>query len=99
MARAAASVYDLATMLIALGHLGGDTRPWLTDTHAGVRGCAALAPGLAGDELAHYVLLELAQSPRAFGESFGDMAPPPQFQFTPYRDLLTSAQPRRDQGR
>ncbi|MFF8532333.1 hypothetical protein ACF07B_10295 [Streptomyces sp. NPDC015532] len=91
MARAAASPYDLATILIAIGHLGGDTRPWLSDPHAGVRGCAALAPGLTGDDVAERVRLELAGSPRAFGESFGDMAPPLQFQFAPYQDLLTPA--------
>ncbi|MER5897989.1 hypothetical protein [Streptomyces sp. NPDC001876] len=90
VAGAAESAYDLATILIAIGHLGGDTRPWLTDPHAGVRGCAALAPGLAGDDKADRVLLELARSPREFGESFGYMAPPLQFQFQPYQDLLVS---------
>lgn len=89
MARAAESSYDLATTLIAIDHLGGDTRPWLTHPHAGVRGCAALAPGLTGDDVAERVLRGLAGSPRAFGESFGDVAPPLQFQFRPYRDLLT----------
>lgn len=56
MARAADSSYDLATILIAIGHLGGDTRPWLTDPHAGVRSCAALAPDLADDATASQVL-------------------------------------------
>jgi hypothetical protein len=37
------------------------------------------------------VLLGPAQSPRAFGKSFGDMAPPLQFQAEPYQDLLTPA--------
>jgi hypothetical protein len=91
MARAAESSYDLATILIAIGHLDGDTRPWLTDPHAGVRGCAALAPGLTGDDTAERVRLGLAGSPRAFGDSFGDMAPPLQFQSRPYQDLLTPA--------
>ncbi|WP_392958613.1 hypothetical protein [Streptomyces sp. LN245] len=91
MARAAESSYDLATILIAIGHLDGDTRPWLTDPHAGVRVCAALAPGLTGDDTAERVRLGLAGSPRAFVESFGDMAPPLQFQFRPYQDLLTPA--------
>ncbi|WP_158997545.1 hypothetical protein [Streptomyces aureus] len=90
VADAAQSAHDLATILIAIGHLGGDTRPWLTDPNAGVRGCAALAPDLAGDDTAERVLLELARSPREFGESFGDMAPPLQFQFKPYQDLLAS---------
>jgi hypothetical protein len=35
--------------------------------------------------------MELARSPGAFGESFGDMAPPLQFQSKPYEDLLMSA--------
>ncbi|MET7574759.1 hypothetical protein ABZT04_40755 [Streptomyces sp. NPDC005492] len=88
MARAADSSYDLATILIAVGHLGGDTRPWLTDPHAGVRACAALAPGLADDDTADEVLMELARSPQAFGKSFGDLAPPLQFQFKSDQDLL-----------
>jgi hypothetical protein len=57
----------------------------------GVRGCAALAPVLVGDDTAMQVLLGLAQAPRAFGESFGDMAPPLQFQSEPYQGLLASA--------
>lgn len=88
MAAVADSSYDLATILMAIGQLGGDTRPWLSNPHAGVRGCAALAPELAGDEAATRVLRELALFPRAFGESFGDMAPPLQFQAKPYQDLL-----------
>ena len=89
MARASDSSYDLATMVIAIGHLGGDTRAWLADPHAGVRVCAALAPDLAGDDAADQVLMELEQSPQAFGMSFGDMAPPPQLQSKSYQDLLT----------
>ncbi|WP_406274308.1 hypothetical protein OH779_39005 [Actinacidiphila glaucinigra] len=46
MARAADSPHDLATIVIAIGHLDGDTRPWLADAHAGVRACAALATDL-----------------------------------------------------
>lgn len=89
MTRAADSPYDAATILIAIGQLRGDTRPWLRDARVGVRGCAALAPELSHDATAAQVLLELAQSPRAFSESFGDMAPPVQFQSKPYQDLLT----------
>ncbi|MEV7176356.1 hypothetical protein [Kitasatospora sp. NPDC093679] len=90
-ARAAESPYDLATVVLAIGRLGGDTRPWLGDPHPGVRGCAALAPGLADDDTAARVLAELTRSPRAFAASFGDMAPPLQFQSEPYRRLLTPA--------
>ncbi|WP_404962126.1 DUF4259 domain-containing protein [Streptomyces sp. 147326] len=54
MARAADSSHSLATILIAIGHLGGDTRPWLTDPHAGVRVCAAVAPGLGNDTAADF---------------------------------------------
>ncbi|MFI5530699.1 hypothetical protein ACIA8O_19375 [Kitasatospora sp. NPDC051853] len=93
VARAASGdPYDLATVLLAVGRLGGDTRPWLTDPHLGVRVCAAMAPGLAGEAAAER---ELAVSPRAFVESFGDMAPPPQFQSGPYGDLLTARSFRR----
>ncbi|MCX4571861.1 hypothetical protein OHB41_01320 [Streptomyces sp. NBC_01571] len=88
MARAADSSYDLATIVLAIGHLGGDTRPWLTDPHAGVRSCAALAPDLAGDDTAEHVLVELERSPQAFSKSFGDLAPPLQPQFKSYQDLL-----------
>ncbi|MGV9270082.1 hypothetical protein ACWDRR_36140 [Kitasatospora sp. NPDC003701] len=89
MARAADSSYDLATIVIAIGHLGGDTRPWLTDPHAGVRACAALAPDLASDDTAEQVLVELERSPQAFFKSFGDLAPPLQLQFKSLQDLLT----------
>ncbi|WP_237540024.1 MULTISPECIES: hypothetical protein [unclassified Streptomyces] len=89
MARAAGSSHDLATIVIAIGHLDGDTRPWLADPHAGVRACAALAPNLAGDDAADQVLMELARSPQAFGKFFGDLAPPLQFQSKSYQDLLT----------
>ncbi|GAA1069287.1 MULTISPECIES: hypothetical protein [Kitasatospora] len=37
------------------------------------------------------MLAALARSPRAFAASFGDMAPPLQFQSEPYRRLLTPA--------
>lgn len=89
MVWAADSSHDLATILIAIGHLDGDTRPWLADPHAGVRACAALAPNLAGDETANQLLMELARSPQAFGKSFGDLAPPLQLQSKSYQDLLT----------
>ncbi|MEU4171223.1 hypothetical protein AB0F46_30630 [Streptomyces sp. NPDC026665] len=91
MAQAAGTPYDRATILIAVGGLGGETRPWLSDPHVGVRLCAALAPGLTGDDTAERMRRELACSPGAFVGSFGDMAPPLQFQFTPYKDLLTPA--------
>ncbi|MFJ9900162.1 hypothetical protein ACIQPR_43215 [Streptomyces sp. NPDC091280] len=88
MALAIESSYDLATMVIAIGHLGGDTRPWLTDPRAGVRVCAALAPDLAGNDTAEHVLMELERSPQAFSKSFGDMAPPLQLQSQSLQDLL-----------
>ncbi|MFJ5229917.1 hypothetical protein ACIQBJ_08420 [Kitasatospora sp. NPDC088391] len=94
VAGTAESAYDLATTLVAIGHLGGDTRPWLTHPHAGVRGCAALAHVLSGDDTADRVLLDFARSPRDFGAAFGDMVPPLQFQFPPYQDLFASG-PRR----
>lgn len=87
-AGAADSPYDLATIVIAIGHLGGDTRPWLTDAHAGVRACAALAPDLAGDDTAEQVLMEPQCSPRAFAGAFGDMALPVQLQSESFHDLL-----------
>ncbi|MEV7393241.1 MULTISPECIES: hypothetical protein [unclassified Streptomyces] len=88
MALAGDSSYNLATMVIAIGHLGGNTRPWLTDPHAGVRACAALAPDLAGNDTAEHVLMELERSPQAFSKSFGDMAPPLQLQSQSLQDLL-----------
>ncbi|AZP15116.1 hypothetical protein ACIGMX_32955 [Streptomyces aquilus] len=88
MAVAADSSHDLATMVIAIGHLGGDTRPWLADPHTGVRACAALAPDLAGNDTAEHLLMELERSPQAFSRSFGDMAPPLQLQSQSLPDLL-----------
>ncbi|MFE3168396.1 hypothetical protein [Streptomyces sp. NPDC059224] len=88
MALVADSSHDLATMVIAIGHLGGDTRPWLTDPHAGIRVCAALAPDRAANDTAEHVLMELERSPQAFNKSFGDMAPPLQLQFQSLQDLL-----------
>ncbi|MER5345541.1 hypothetical protein ABT030_35640 [Streptomyces mirabilis] len=44
MVWAADSSHDLATILIAIGHLDGDTRPWLADPHfrrSGLRGPSA----------------------------------------------------------
>ncbi|WP_143200512.1 hypothetical protein [Kitasatospora sp. CB01950] len=70
LARAAESRYDLATVVLAGGDLGGDTRPWLTASHSGVRACATG---------------EVRRS-SAFFEPFGDMAPPLQLQFRPYPD-------------
>lgn len=86
-----ASPYELATIVIAIGQLGGDTRRWLGDSHPSVRGCAALVPALADDETATEVLLGLARSPRAFGASFGDMASPMHFQMAPYPPLIMRA--------
>lgn len=87
----AESVYDLATIVIAIGLLDGDTRPWLADPCPGVRGSAALAPGLADDAQATEVLVQLSRAPRAFRASFGDWAPPHHFVMPPHRDLLTEA--------
>ncbi|MCO8270538.1 hypothetical protein M1L60_08000 [Actinoplanes sp. TRM 88003] len=49
-----------ASMVVGLGELGGVTRPWLDDPELGVRVCAALAPGLAGDPAAFEVLRDAA---------------------------------------
>ncbi|GAA2543890.1 hypothetical protein GCM10010435_10330 [Winogradskya consettensis] len=43
-------------MVLGLGELGVAPAEWLTDADFGVRVCAALAPGLAGDETAAEVL-------------------------------------------
>jgi hypothetical protein len=91
MAGVIETAHDLATIVIAIGQLGGDTRPWLADAHPGVRGCAALAPALADDERATGVLLGLAQSPRAFAASFDDMAVPMHFQIPPHPPLIMQA--------
>ncbi|WP_042442893.1 hypothetical protein [Streptacidiphilus jiangxiensis] len=88
MTRSCESPHDLATILIAIGQIGGNTRPWLSDPNAGIRACAALAPDLAHDDTASQVLNELARSPQAFSKSFGDMAPPLQLQSKTYLELL-----------
>ncbi|WP_448317547.1 hypothetical protein [Streptomyces sp. CO7] len=95
LAGAAEDPYDLATTVVAVGQLGGDTRSWLSHPHLGVRVCAALASALAHDAAAIEVLRASGwwshAAVESFGKSFGDMAPPLQFQFLPYRDLLANA--------
>jgi hypothetical protein len=98
MAEHADRPYDRATIVFVIGDLGGTPRRWLDDPNAAVRGCAALAEALADDEAATRVLVQLARSPRAFRESLGDMAPPPQFMVPPYLDLFAEALLRRDGG-
>ncbi|MCM2417704.1 hypothetical protein [Streptomyces sp. RKAG293] len=80
--------YDRATLVFAIGDLGGVPRHWLNDPIPAVRGSAALAATLADDEASTSVLLALSRSPRAFGESLGGMAVPLQFMVPPYPDLI-----------
>ncbi|MGW4645879.1 hypothetical protein [Kitasatospora sp. NPDC004289] len=87
MARSADDPYARGVILVAVGQLGGDTRPWLADPHLGVRFCAAVAPGLAGEAEAERVL---AVSSQEFVRSFGQVAPPTQFLCKPYGDLLAA---------
>jgi hypothetical protein len=54
-----------------IGESGGEPRDWLDDEDPGIRGCAALAPALAGDRNATQVLRRLASSARAFDRALG----------------------------
>ena len=79
-ARAATRDGEVATYLIALGDLGGDTRPWLNSPHLGIRASAAIAEGLAGDRTAAEILRALSEEPGTYLASFDrDFAPPAQF--------------------
>lgn len=79
VAEASRSPYELGTVVVAIGELAGDTRPWLAHANPGVRVCAAVAPALAGDGTAERVLRQLREAPGMFGAAFGAMAPPVQF--------------------
>lgn len=91
VAARADTTYDLASVVIAIGRLGGDTRAWLEDPRPGVYGCAALALALAEDPRATAFLIEISRSPEVFTASFGDMAPPHHFMISPQRDLFAEA--------
>lgn len=85
----------MATYLIALGGLGGDTRPWLDSPHLGIRASAAMAEDLAGDGTAAMILRALSEEPGAYLASFDkDFAPPTQFMTG--RDPLAEAITRLD---
>jgi hypothetical protein len=92
------TTYDLASIVIAIGRLGGDTRQWLDDPRPGVHGSAALAPALANDERATAVLISMSRSQEAFTTSFGDTAPPQHFMIPPQRDLFAEALSNRARG-
>ena len=77
--------YQQCASLLALGANGGQPREWLTAEHPGVRGCAALAPALAGDPQALRVLAKLCLAPSAFDQALGyglDAASPALRHFT-----------------
>ncbi|GAA2338362.1 hypothetical protein OKJ48_09910 [Streptomyces kunmingensis] len=77
--RAATRDGEVATYLIALGGLGGDTRPWLNSPHLGIRASAAMAEDPA-DNAATEILRALSEEPGAYLASFDeDFAPPAQF--------------------
>ena len=86
---------EVATYLIALGDLGGDTRPWLDSPHLGIRASAAMAEGLACDGTAARILRALSEEPGVYFASFDkDFAPPEQFMTG--RDPLAEAIARLD---
>lgn len=94
-ARAATRDGEVATYLIALGDLGGDTRPWLNSPHLGIRASAAMAEDLAEDGTAAMILRALSEEPGAYLSSFDkDFAPPAQLMTG--RDPLTEAITRLD---
>lgn len=94
-ARAATRDGEVATFLIALGDLGGDTRPWLNSPHLGIRASAAMAEDLAGDGTAAGILRTLSEEPGAYLASFDNGFAPPA-QFMTGRDPLAEAITRLD---
>lgn len=89
------SAYERASLVFAIGDLGGTPRRWLDDPVPAVRGCAALAETLAGDDAATKVLLDVSRSPRAFAASLGGAFGPPAFSAAPFQDLIARAVVRR----
>jgi hypothetical protein len=88
--RAATRDAEVATYLIALGDLGGDTRPWLNSPHLGIRASAAMAEDLTGDDTAGAILRALSEEPDAYLASFAKGFAPPA-QFMTGRDPLAEA--------
>lgn len=72
VAARADTAYDRASIVIAIGRLGGDTRMWLGDPRPGIHGSAALAPALREDQRATDILIEMSRSPETFNASFGE---------------------------
>ncbi|GAB3813524.1 hypothetical protein [Kribbella italica] len=66
---------DRAVWVRLLGELGGDPRPFLSDTDAKVRVCAALAPALLQDDSATDIIVsalaEMAPAPVVYPELYG----------------------------
>lgn len=88
---------EVATCLIALGDLGGDTRPWLDSPHPGIRASAAMAESLTGDGTAAGILRALSEEPGAYLASFDKGFAPPA-QFMTGRDPLAEAIARLDRN-
>ena len=88
MAKGTEEANERATLVFAIGDLGGTPRHWLDDPSPAVRGCAALAATLADDQAATDVLLALGRSPRAFAASLHGLAGTLQFMVPPYPDLI-----------
>lgn len=97
-ARAATRDGEVATYLIALGDLGGDTRPWLNSPHPGIRASAAMAEDLADNGTAVEILRALSEGPGAYLASFDKNFAPP-VQFMTGRDPLAEAIARLDHHR
>lgn len=75
---------ELATLLLALGDLGGEPRAWLTHPHLGVKTSAALAQSMAGDSTAARLRENLLQAPGDYFASFSPGVGPAQFMAPPY---------------
>lgn len=56
---------ERAACVLTIGQLGGRPQRFLADPHPGVRACAALAPGLAGNQAATREILTALQDPAA----------------------------------
>jgi hypothetical protein len=85
---------ERAALVLAIGRLGLAPRAYLDDPHPGVRGCAALAPALAGDPAATAELLAALADPAATERWFA--APPPQLRGHVRFSLIAAAVARVD---
>jgi hypothetical protein len=81
LARAAVRVGERCALVLSLGEAGAPPREFLDDPDPAVRVCAALAPGLASDEVANAVLVDALENAAHLDGWFSER--PPQIHMHP----------------